>query len=124
MKVRLAVFVTSAASMISVVACAQSTSSAPATNPSYSERAADDWTGLYAGANFGHVSQGFSEQALLSVGADGAVLAACDVEPEGTAVLGWPECPALLARVRRVLDIRQSQASRGWSAGRRKEREK
>jgi opacity protein-like surface antigen len=72
-RVRLAVFVTSAASLISVAACAQSTSRAPATNPSHSERATDDWTGFYAGANSGHVSQVFSEQALLFVGADGTV---------------------------------------------------
>jgi opacity protein-like surface antigen len=72
-RVRLAVFVTSAASLISVAAGAQSTSPAPATNPSHSERATDDWTGFYAGANFGHVSQEFSEQALLFVGADGTV---------------------------------------------------
>jgi len=39
------------------------------------------------------------------VGADGMALAACDVEPEGMAVLGWPECPALLAWVQWVLDI-------------------
>jgi opacity protein-like surface antigen len=70
---RLAVFVTSAASLVSVAAGAQSASPAPATNPLHSERATDDWTGFYAGTNFGHVSQEFSEQALFFVGADGTV---------------------------------------------------
>jgi opacity protein-like surface antigen len=51
------VFLTSAALLVGASAYAQSASPTPATNQSRSESLTDEWTGFYAGANVGHLSQ-------------------------------------------------------------------
>jgi len=70
---RLSAFLTLAMWLVGAAAYAQS---APPENHSRSERATDDWAGFYVGANFGHMSETFSEFAGFPpiVGPDGSVI--------------------------------------------------
>ena len=67
MNVRRHVFLTGVALLFSAAASAQSTAPSLAPNQRLVRiHVTDDWTGLYAGGNVGHVSQAFAGQVVVS----------------------------------------------------------